>query len=107
MCQCGAKMLCRIDWYSSNIVILRWSTKPYTTSEKYTPTLAPSIFCSELESPVSFLIGVSLLFRVRRQKYSNKTEHLIMLISSLGTLDEFDISSGSGTKELNIVHIMV
>jgi hypothetical protein len=30
-----------------------------------------------------------------------------MLISSLGTLDEFDISSGSGTKELNIVRIMV
>jgi hypothetical protein len=30
-----------------------------------------------------------------------------MLISSLGTLDEFDKSSGSGTKELNIVHIMV
>jgi hypothetical protein len=59
------------------------------------------------KSSVSFLIGVSLLFRVRRQKYSIKTEHLIMLISSLGTLDEFDISSGSGTKELNIVHIMV
>lgn len=30
-----------------------------------------------------------------------------MMISSLVTLDEYDISSGSGTKELNIMHILV
>jgi len=29
------------------------------------------------------------------------------MMSILVTLDEYDISSGSGTKELNVLHILV